>query len=103
MSHVQRLEGQLQSLIQNSRNNIASHQSEETSSIQENEIQLLRCKVTDLDKKVIELQLERENLQGSLRDEVRSGIDRYYCSYFYEFSHFYNLCKNKKCASKKSD
>ena len=82
MSHVQRLEGQLQSLIQNSRNNIASHQSEETSSIQENEIQLLRCKVTDLDKKVIELQLERENLQGSLRDEVRSGIERYYCSYF---------------------
>ena len=74
MSHVQRLEGQLQSLIQNSKNNLTSHQSEETSSIQENEIQLLRCKVTDLDKKVIELQLERENLQGILRDEVRSDI-----------------------------
>ena len=44
-----------------------------------------------------------DELYETILGAVRTFGHLYYCSYFYEFSHFYNLCKNKKCASKKSD
>ena len=81
VQHVQRLENQLQTFIQNPRNK--KPETEINSSlpavapqpiINENELQLLRLKVAELDKCIVELQLEREKLQDSLSHEVRSQI-----------------------------
>ena len=87
VQHVQRLENQLQSFIQNPRNktDIDSSSSLPVTEvvaatsvlptqqpiINENELQVLRLKVAELDKCIVELQLEREKLQDSLSQEVR--------------------------------
>jgi hypothetical protein len=67
---VQRLEGQLQGLIQLSPNGQDRRSQERRSPSTEKELDLLRFKSVDLDNKVLELQLERDGLQESLRLEV---------------------------------
>jgi len=85
VQHVQRLENQLQSFIQNPRNktDIDSSSSLPVTEvvaatsvlptqqpiINENELQVLRLKMAELDKCIVELQLEREKLQDSLSQE----------------------------------
>ena len=78
VQHVQRLENQLQSFIQNPRNKTETNSSLPAVAprlpqpiINENELQVLRLKVAELDKCIVELQLEREKLQDSLSQEVR--------------------------------
>ena len=78
VQHVQRLENQLQSFIQNPRNKTEINSSLPAvvaplsqPIINQNELQVLRLKVAELDKCIVELQLEREKLQDSLSQEVR--------------------------------
>ena len=80
VQHVQRLENQLQSFIQNPRNKTETEINSSLPAvvaplsqpiINQNELQVLRLKVAELDKCIVELQLEREKLQDSLSQEVR--------------------------------
>ena len=104
VQHVQRLENQLQSFIQNPRNKtdidsssslpvtevVAATSGLPTQQpiINENELQVLRLKMAELDKCIVELQLEREKLQDSLSQEVR--VQNIF-SRAHEFLHFYSL------------
>ena len=64
VAHIERLEGQLQHLMQASSNEKKSQQ-ERYSPSTDQELSLLRTKMADLDKKVLGLQLERDQLQES--------------------------------------
>ena len=68
VQHVQRLENQLQNLIQQPK---GLSNSSEPSNDQENaELQTLRSKVSDLNQKLSEMQTAHERLQSNLKEEV---------------------------------
>lgn len=68
VQHVQRLENQLQNLIQQPK---GLSTSSEPSNDQENaELQTLRSKVSDLNQKLSEMQTAHERLQSNLKEEV---------------------------------
>ena len=68
VQHVQRLENQLQNLIQQPK---GLSNSSEPSNDQENaELQTLRSKVSDLNQKLSEMQKAHERLQSNFKEEV---------------------------------
>ena len=80
VQHVQRLENQLQNLIQQPKGNSTS--SEPSNGQANAELQTLRSKVSDLNQKLSEMQTVHERLQSNFKKEVifrvKGEIGKYY-------------------------
>ena len=68
LAHVERLENQLQNSMKNSEGQGRKSQERWTPST-EKEMDILRSQMIELDKKVLDLQLERDSLQETVQDQ----------------------------------